>query len=148
MGAPGMRTSLKTAGPAHWSRGIIPANHQSESLYPHPPCTFPSGYASGMTHDWTHNWLHGTWQLLRADPSLDFAPGVRMEFRVDGTLCYHVDVGGREQVIQLLYRIEGDLLRTDNPAAPHSMSVRIAHGSGDTLLLDFGGPQAILIREL
>ncbi|WP_337169717.1 hypothetical protein [Gemmatimonas aurantiaca] len=95
----------------------------------------------------THDWLLGTWRLLRADPSLDFAPGVRMEFRMDGELYYHVDVGGRDQVIQLLYRIDGDLLHTDNPATPHSMSVRLTHGPGDTLLLDFGGPQALLLRE-
>jgi len=92
-------------------------------------------------------WLLGTWRLLRADADLDFAPGVRMEFLHDGQLRYHVDVGGTDQVIALLYRVEGDLLHTDNPSAPHSMSVRIAHGEGDVLLLDFAGPQAMLVRE-
>ncbi len=93
------------------------------------------------------SWLLGTWRLMRADPSLDFAPGVRMEFLRDGTLHYHVDVGGSDQVIALLYRVEGDVLHTDNPAAPHSMTVRIVHGAGDILLLDFAGAQAMLVRE-
>ncbi len=93
------------------------------------------------------SWLLGTWRLLRADPTLDFAPGVRMEFRPDGRLRYHVDVGGRDQVIELRYRVEGDLLHTDNPEAPHTMTVRIAHGEADALLLDFAGAQAILVRE-
>ena len=88
-----------------------------------------------------------TWRLRRADPTLDFAPGVRMEFRPDGRLRYHVDVGGRDQVIELRYRVEGDLLHTDNPEAPHTMTVRIAHGEADALLLDFAGAQAILVRE-
>ena len=77
------------------------------------------------------DWLLGIWRLMRADPSLDFAPGVRMEFLPQGQLRYHVDVGGRDQVIALRYRRDGDLLHTDNPAAPHSVTVRIVHGEGD-----------------
>jgi hypothetical protein len=92
-------------------------------------------------------WLLGTWRLLRADPALDFAPGVRMEFLGDGQLLYHVDVAGTDQVIALRYRLEGELLHTENPVAPHTMTVRIAHGDGDVLLLDFAGPQAVLVRE-
>jgi len=92
-------------------------------------------------------WLIGVWRLLRADAQLDFAPGVRMEFRDDGQLHYHIDVGGTDQVVELIYRVEGDLLHTDNPASPHSMSVRLTHGAGDVLLLDFGGAQATLVRE-
>ncbi len=95
-----------------------------------------------MTH-----WLLGTWRLMRADSALDFAPGVRMEFRPDGELCYHVDVGGRDQVITLRYRLEGDTLHTENPSTPHSMSVRFALGVGDVLILDFAGPRAWLVRE-
>ncbi len=94
------------------------------------------------------NWLLGIWRLMRADASLDFAPGVRMEFLIDGVLRYHVDVGGQDQVVDLVYRVDGDLLHTENPEAPHSMSVRIEHGAGDVLLLDFGGAQAMLVREV
>ena len=43
-----------------------------------------------------------------------------MEFRPRGELRYAVPVDGREHVIALLYRVEGDVLRTDNPAAPHA----------------------------
>jgi hypothetical protein len=95
----------------------------------------------------TSAWLIGTWRLMRADPSLDFAPGVRMEFRADGQLHYHIDVGGRDQIVTLLWRVEGDLLHTDNPVAPHSMTVRIVHGVGDVLMLDFAGAHALLVRE-
>jgi hypothetical protein len=94
------------------------------------------------------DWLLGTWRLMRADEPLDFAPGVRMEFLPDGVLRYHVDVGGTDQTIDLIYRVEGDLLHTENPAAPHAMSVRVSHGEGDSLLFDFGGPRALLVREI
>jgi hypothetical protein len=94
------------------------------------------------------DWLLGTWRLMRADAPLEFAPGVRMEFLPDGVLRYHVDVGGVDQSIDLVYRVEGELLHTENPAAPHSMTVRLSHGEGDSLLFDFGGAQALLVREV
>jgi hypothetical protein len=94
------------------------------------------------------DWLLGIWRLMRADEPLDFAPGVRMEFLPDGVLRYHVDVGGTDSVIDLVYRVEGELLHTENPASPHAMTVRLSHGEGDSLLFDFGGPCALLVREV
>jgi hypothetical protein len=95
----------------------------------------------------SHSWLLGTWRLLSSDAELDFAPGVRMEFRTGGQLHYHIDVAGTDQVVALVYRVEGDVLHTENPVAPHSMSVRVMHGAGDVLMLDFGGPKAVMVRE-
>lgn len=92
-------------------------------------------------------WLLGCWKLLRADRQLDFAPGVRMEFLPAGQLRYHIDVAGTDRVIDLLYRVDGDILMTDNPANPHATAVHFARGEGDVLVLDFAGPRAWLIRE-
>ena len=92
-------------------------------------------------------WLLGRWRLLRSDPSLDFGPGVSMEFRRGGHLRYTLSVDGRELVVPLVYRTTGDLLETDNPAASHVMSTRFSRGAGDMLILDFAGAQAIFIRE-
>lgn len=93
------------------------------------------------------DWLLGTWRLYRADPSLDFAPGVRMEFAANGHLQYHVDVGGSDQIVELLYRVDGDTLHTENVLAPHAMSVKFAREGEDVLALDFGGACAWLLRE-
>ncbi|MGV3707759.1 MAG: hypothetical protein ACO1Q7_02890 [Gemmatimonas sp.] len=93
------------------------------------------------------DWLLGTWKLYRAEAPLDFAPGVRMEFAGDGLLRYHIDVGGSDQVVELLYRIEGDTLHTENVIEPHSMSVKFAREGEDVLALDFGGACAWLMRE-
>lgn len=95
----------------------------------------------------TPPWLFGIWRLERADAPLDFAPGVRMEFLRDGQLCYHVDVGGRDQTIDLRYRVEGELLHTENPSAPHTMTVKLTLRASGLLELDFGGPKAVLSRE-
>lgn len=92
--------------------------------------------------------LIGRWRLVRADPSLDFAPNVRMEFLDGGRLRYAFDAGGNEQSLMLIYRVEGDTLYTDNPSAPHSRETKFSFGPGDVLTLDFAGSLAFFLREL
>ena len=95
-----------------------------------------------------HERLLGRWRLFRADPSLDFAPNVRMEFLSGGRLRYAFDVGDVIQSIMLIYRVEGDVLTTDNPAASHVREARFWFGEGDVLALDFGGAIAWFLREV
>lgn len=92
--------------------------------------------------------LLGRWRLFRADPGLDFAPNVRMEFLPGGRLRYAFDAGEQTQSLMLIYRVEGDVLFTDNPAASHVMSSRFWFGPGDVLAIDFAGAIAWFIREL
>ena len=92
--------------------------------------------------------LIGSWRLFRADPSLDFAPNVRMEFLAGGRLRYTFDVGESPQSLMLIYRVEGDHLFTDNPASPHATEARFWFGEGDSLAIDFAGAIAWFIREL
>jgi hypothetical protein len=91
--------------------------------------------------------LLGRWRLLRADPVLDFAPDVRMEFRAGGRLTYEFATGRCRQTIALVYRVDGDELRTDNPAAAHARSTHFCFGPGDVLVLDFAGARAWFVRE-
>ena len=92
--------------------------------------------------------LIGRWRLFRADPSLDFAPNVRMEFQEGGRLRYTFDAGDNPQSLMLVYRVEGDMLFTDNPSAPHARETRFRFGPGDVLTLDFAGAMAWFIREI
>jgi hypothetical protein len=93
------------------------------------------------------SWLLGCWRLLHAAATLGFIPGTRMEFARDGTLRYVIPIDGTEQTISLLYRVDQDLLRTENPLAPHATATPIRQGPGDTLVLDFADSPAVLIRE-
>jgi hypothetical protein len=92
--------------------------------------------------------LLGRWRLFRADASLDFAPNVRMEFLSGGRLRYTFDAGETSQSLMLVYRVEGDMLFTDNPAASHAISSRFWFAEGDSLAIDFAGAVAWFIREL
>lgn len=92
--------------------------------------------------------LLGRWRLLRADAALEIAAGVCMEFLPDGQLLYTIPVQERSMVVELIYRVEGNTLLTDNPVAPHATSTRFELGAGDVLILDFAGPRAWFVREL
>ena len=92
--------------------------------------------------------LLGRWRLLRADSALDFAPGVSMEFRDGGRLLYGFDVGDARQVISLYYRVEDDVLHTENPAASHEVATHFSFGPGDVLVFDFAGAKAWFVREI
>lgn len=92
--------------------------------------------------------LHGRWRLVRAEAGLDFAPGVSLEFEESGRLRYGFEVGAHRQELALVYRVEGDTLHTDHPAAPHARSTRFHIGPGDILVLDFVDARAWFIREL
>lgn len=92
--------------------------------------------------------LLGRWRLLRADPVLEFAAGVRMEFLAGGHLRYTIPINDREMVVDLIYSVDGNTLRTDNPVAPHATATRFEIGQGDVLILDFAGPRAWFVREL
>ena len=93
-------------------------------------------------------WLLGRWRLVHAAASIGFTPGTRMDFRAGGELRYSIPLEGREQVISLVYRVEGDILRTENPLAPHATAPPVRQGPGDTLVLDFADSPAVLVREV
>ena len=91
--------------------------------------------------------LIGRWRLLRAHPELDFAPEAGMEFRRGGGLIYSFALGEGRAEVPLVYGVAGDVLRTDNPAAPHATSVRFRIGVGEVLVLDFAGAEACFVRD-
>ena len=92
--------------------------------------------------------LLGRWRLLRADRSLDFAPGVSMDFQIGGRLLYAFDAGEHRQEVVLLYRVDGDQLHTESPATAHETTAHFAFGEGGALILDFAGARAWFVPEL
>ncbi len=92
--------------------------------------------------------LLGRWRLLRADPALDFAPGVGMHFLPGGRLLYSFESGEQRQVLDLWYRVEQDQLHTQSPATDHETTARYVIGEGGALILDFAGARAWFLPEL
>ncbi len=70
-----------------------------------------------------------------------------MEFGPSGRLRYSFLVDGKRFDVPLLYRVSGDVLRTDNPVSPHATATRFALGEGGVLVLDFAGALAWFVSE-
>jgi hypothetical protein len=47
----------------------------------------------------------------------------------------------------LVYQVEGDVLRTDNPSAPHAVETHFHHGEAGVLVFDFSGARAWFVKE-
>lgn len=69
-----------------------------------------------MNHDQT---LIGTWRTDPTDAwSLRHYGEVTLRFDAQGGLVYTVHQPGKDQIILLTYRVEGDCLVTDQPSSP------------------------------
>jgi hypothetical protein len=95
----------------------------------------------------TPAWLHGAWQLLRCDAALDFTPGTRMRFNDDATLDYTIPTDDGAVHVQLRWRLEGAVLRTDLVEGGNPVAVGVTQGRAGVLEFDFGGARAWFVRE-
>ncbi|SRR6266566_3960232 len=71
---------------------------------------------------------------------------VGMEFLPDGRLAYVVLSGGKTQIMRMTYRVDGDVLVTNQLSAPHEARspFRI---DGDGLTISFEGTQSMFQRD-
>jgi hypothetical protein len=88
--------------------------------------------------------LVGCWQLVAVEGQ-PFEPA-EANFRPDGTLQYSVLSGARWQIMKLRYRVEGDVLVTDQPSAPREERTKFFLGPDGTLSLEFGGSRSLFRR--
>ena len=72
---------------------------------------------------------------------------VALEFRPDGKLAYVVlSADGNTQAMRLVYRIDGDILITDQPSHPREERSKFIV-DGDALSISFGGEQTRFQRQ-
>jgi len=85
--------------------------------------------------------LLGCWHLEQAEEDLHSEP-VEVEFRPTGELIYSIDAGDRWQVLRLTYRVEDDVLVTNQPSAPREERTRFELTPEGTLVLELRGTSA------
>ena len=93
-----------------------------------------------------HSPLLGCWHLTCADPALQMNEPVELEFRPSGELIYSVDAGGEWQILRLTFRVDGEVLVTDQPSNPREERTAFALQDLYTLVLDYGGAKAVFSR--
>jgi hypothetical protein len=74
--------------------------------------------------------------LWREEP-IEEPPEV--DFRQDGRLQYSELSGGRWQIMRLTYRIERDMIVTNQPSSPHEERTRFYFEPEGMLVLEWGG---------
>ncbi len=82
--------------------------------------------------------LYGRWRLIRVEGDLDIGKGVTMEFRRNGTLDYCIDVGNKVQIMKLVFKVEDNMIITDQPSAPSEQKTAFVIDEKGHLLLDYG----------
>ena len=84
----------------------------------------------------------GFWKLIEADPSLELGDGDEMEFKESGELIYAIDSGSKWQIMNLIFKIEGNYLITDQPSSPNEERTVFNFHGNNLLVLDYGGAKA------
>jgi hypothetical protein len=92
--------------------------------------------------------LIGTWVVDKSDiRALSELGDVSMAFGQDGSLNYVVRLQDRKQIIKLQYRVDGDVIVTDQPSAPNVERTAFSLSDDEVLTLSFGGVPYRFIRE-
>jgi len=90
--------------------------------------------------------LLGTWRLVKSDGAIDTGNGVTMTFTRDGKLVYVIHQDRSDQIMNLLFSVDGDCLVTNQPSSPQPESTRFSFDDEGQLVLDYGGTKAWFVR--
>ncbi len=93
------------------------------------------------------SWLLGTWRLISADDASGILPGTRMAFQDYGIMRYTISLQGTTHEVELVYSVEGNMLRTEHREMRHASVVRIAAAGDHGMIIDVGGALARFARE-
>jgi hypothetical protein len=87
--------------------------------------------------------LHGRWVLTRSDdPTADVGEGVEMEFTADGKLTYTIKQSDRRQIMNLVYKVRGSEIVSNQPSAPAENRTGYTFDEQGLLVLNLGGSRS------
>jgi hypothetical protein len=91
--------------------------------------------------------ITGTWRSDPDDPAAIRMYGdVSLDFSPNGRLTYTIHAEGNRQIMLLAYRIEGDVLITDQPSDPKEASTKFDITSTGKLVLHYGNRPSTYVR--
>lgn len=83
--------------------------------------------------------LIGSWVIIPEKNNIDLHEIIRLDFKKDGQLIYSIISKEKKQVILLSYRIENDILITDQPTQPQEERTKFLFISDNRLMLEYEG---------
>ena len=94
------------------------------------------------------NQLIGVWHTDPEDvQALESYGRVRLNFTKDRRLVYTIHADGKDEIILLSYRVEGQFLVTDQPSQPNEERTRFSITPDGSLILHYEGHESTYIRD-
>lgn len=90
--------------------------------------------------------LLGTWRLMKSEGSIETGNGVTMTFTRDGRLVYVIHQEQTDQIMNLVFSVDGDSIVTNQPSSPRPESTKYSFDDEGQLVLDYGGSKAWFAR--
>lgn len=88
----------------------------------------------------------GRWRLLKVEGDFYVGEGVTMTFTEDGKLVYVIRQKDSKQIMNLMYRVEGQRLITDQPSSPKEERTKFSFDADGNLLLEYAESKAWFTR--
>ena len=90
--------------------------------------------------------LLGTWRLVKSEGSIETGNGVTLTFTRDGKLVYVIHQDHSDQIMNLVFSVDGDSLVTNQPSSPRPESTNFSFDDEGQLVLDYGASKAWFAR--
>lgn len=92
--------------------------------------------------------LVGTWKSDENDQATQKALGkATMTFTKDGKLIYDIFEGGKQLRIDMVYRVQGDTIISDQPSHPGEEKTAYKIENGNKLVMTFEGERTVFNRQ-
>jgi hypothetical protein len=90
--------------------------------------------------------LVGSWTIDLLSSGAEAFGDVSMEFTAGGDLIYTVHRSDADQIAMLTWRLEGDVLVTDQPSTPREERTHARIDEAGRLILGSPGDESVFIR--
>jgi hypothetical protein len=88
----------------------------------------------------------GRWKLLKDEGAMEMGEGVTMTFTEDGKLIYVIQQKDSKQIMNLVFRVVGNHLVTNQPSHQQEEKTRFSFDAEGNLILDYDGNRSWFIR--
>lgn len=77
---------------------------------------------------------------------MDIGDGVTMTFTEDGKLVYVIHKKDSKQIMDLVFRVDGNHLVTNQPSHQHEEKTKFSFDAGGNLILEYDGNKSWFTR--
>ena len=88
----------------------------------------------------------GRWKLFKDEGATEIGDGVTMTFTEDGKLVYVIHEKDSKQIMNLVFRVDGNHLITNQPSQPQEEKTKFSFDAEGNLILDYDGNKSWFTR--